>query len=791
MMTQTILQLSLAVPASTASTILQHWQALLPAASAQHSVRRLLSSLWQQQAQLICQHQQQTSAAAVLQIWQQQQHCWLLLSWQPEHCDLSLFWQQLAALPQQKLQPAQQTPAQPVLPVGDYACVVAGSRLTLARLNHQLQHSILQPLMLQHNFCQQGAQHPDGGQAALSLQQQKLSPAVDAALCNDQPTAMLALRLPLPAVLTGAELRIASVAQGLCLLDQPGRQHLLAGPLCTPLQLQAILAGLASAKLSEAVPAETTSAETVLTETAQSDTVPSGTEQSATKQTAATLTQPVFFATPVPCAVQVLFDQLPHSQLEWGGQPWSGPALTRLVARWQLLLQPLPAGAIVALDLARGPAQLAACLACLFSGCAFVPLDRQLPLTRLQQILQQLSPALVLTDREGVITIPSVPAMAQATMPTEQATMPAEPAANDAATPWLRAVSPAQLAYLMFTSGSTGTPKGVMLSRQALSTFLAGAATATGLTPQQQVLAHTSLGFDISLLELLLPLYCGARLRLLGELQNRALPAEPALLQQIDLLQGTPTLFRTLLAAGWLGGPQLTILAGGEALDADLVSQLKKRCRRLLHCYGPTEATVWSMMAETPDSPLLGPSLAGYRHQVWCSDGQPARCGMVGELMIQSSALADGYWQQSALSAQRFVHAADGGRWYHSGDLVRQLPDDRYQYLGRLDQQIKLRGHRIEPAEIEAVLRQHDAVQDCAVLFLQQPARLLACLAGDARQDKTVRDSLVRQLPAYMRPQLCWLDSLPMTASGKTDKQALLRTLAQQQALALAMTDPL
>jgi amino acid adenylation domain-containing protein len=778
MMTHTILQLSLAVPASTASVILQHWRALLPDACSEHSTRRLLSSLWQQQAQLVCQFQLQTSTSAVLQIWQQQQHCWLLLSWQPEHCDLSMFWQQLAALPlctaasellpQKPLRPSpQHIPAQPVLPVGNYACVAASNLLTLDQLSHQLQHSILQPLVLQHNFLQQSAKHPDGGPAALSLRQSTLNPAVDAALCHDQPTAMLALRLPLPTVLTAAELRIANVTQGLCLLELPNRQRMLAGPLCTLLQQEAILAGLSAAESTETLRSESMR--------------PSAVIHSATQ--ARHLGQPS--ALPLaPCAIQVLFDQLPRSQLEWEGERYSGIELAKLVARWQPRLQPLPAGAIVALDLARGPAQLAACLACLFSGYAFVPLDRQLPLARLQQILQQLSPALVLTDREGAVTIPSPTTIAQVTHPSRFAVMPVRTAADDSATPYLRETSPTKLAYLIFTSGSTGTPKGVMLSRQALSTFLAGAAAATGLMPEQNVLAHTSLGFDISLLELLLPLYCGARLRLLGEMQNRALSSEPALLKQIDLLQGTPTLFRTLLAAGWQGAPELTILAGGEALDASLVNQLKKRCRRLLHCYGPTEATVWSMMAETPDIPLLGPSLAGYRHQVWCSDGQPARCGMVGELMIQSAALADGYWQQNALSTQRFVHTANGERWYHSGDLVRQLPDDRYQYLGRLDQQIKLRGHRIEPAEIEAVLAQHDAVQHCAVLFLPKPALLLACLLGDAEQDKAVRDSLALQLPAYMRPQLCWLDSLPLTASGKTDKQALLRTLSQQQAMA-------
>lgn len=760
-LTETVLQMSVALPASLASSLLQLWQQHLPTAKACLQQRRLLLSLWQQQARQLCQQQQLGGASAELQIWQQQQQCWLLLSWQPECCDLSPFWQQLATLSRSftTTQTTDSPQMEPQLVSDDSQCVPVVVTLTQAALWHQLQHSILQPVWLQHNLQNADAGALPVAQPRLALQQQTLTPAAPPALCSDEPVPLLAMRLELPAQLSSACIRIAAVAQGLCLLElaaekqeteqlateQQSTTRLLAGSLCHRVQQQALLAGLNMAATQES---------------------PVQADAEALEDTA-------------PCAVARLWHRLQQRQfvLEWGQQQLSAADLAALVVAWQPMLLSLTPGAVVALDLARGPEQLAACLACLFSGCAFVPLDRQLPPLRLQQMLTQLQPALVLTDRQCEATA----AFVQAILPKADA-MPV-PTAIPApvATPELRRISSAHSAYLIFTSGSTGTPKGVVLSRLALSTFLAGAAEATGLREGQRVLAHTSVGFDISLLELLLPLYCGARLRLLGEGQNRQLPAEPALWQDIDLLQGTPTLLRAMLAAGWQGHKGLTLLAGGEALDCTLVRQLTKRCARLLHCYGPTEATIWSMMATITDhaaseAPLLGPSLTGYQHRVVCSDGQTARPGMVGELLIAGSALADGYWQQPDLTASRFINAADGRRWYHSGDLVRQLHGDLYQYLGRLDQQVKLRGHRIELGEIDAMLRRQAAVIDCAVVLLPDPDRLVAALTGNPTQSAAIKDALQQQLPAYMLPQLVWFGQLPVNASGKTDMQGV-RTL--------------
>lgn len=714
--TNTILQLFATVGTKTAGVLLQHWQQLLPAAPFQRVQQRLFLSMWQQHARTVQQHQQQHEIPAVLQIWQQADTCWLLLSWQPEHCDLTDLWQALCPLPITSAPDIKPLSIQFEMPVQQEIQGPCQS-LSIETLRHQLQHSVFQPVDLTYNDTTHNVWRISAGVCGLNLRHEQLRPAIAATLCSDNPAPLLFLTLQLPDCLAHAQLHIASVPQGLCLLHTADQQLQLAGPLLSAVQQQALLAGLQTAvpgHFNENHP-------DVLAESAAT------------------------------CATTKLYQQLQDSgfELQWGEQRWSARQLNQLVAAWQQQLLPLPAGAVIAIDVARGPAQLAACLACLFSGFAFVPLDRQLPAQRRQQQLTFLQPTLVLCDKK-----------ASAPEPCNTTTI-------------LRQTSHTALAYLMFTSGSTGTPKAVMLSREALSTFLAAAASSTGLQPGQCVLAHTSVGFDISLLELLLPLYCGAQVRLLAEQQNRLLPAEPTLLTDIDLLQGTPTLFRALLAAGWQGHRSLTLLVGGEALDSTLLRQLKKRCSRLLHCYGPTEATVWSMMAETSDPPVLGPSLPGYRHRVLSSDGAIARAGMIGELLISGRALASGYLRQDKLTVQRFVTGSDGTRWYHSGDLVRQLTADRYQYLGRLDDQIKLRGHRIEPAEIESLLQSYSSVTDCAVILLREPDRLVACLVGDQSQDAHLRSALDALLPVYMRPQLTWLQSLPSNPSGKTDKRAL------------------
>ncbi|HBM10816.1 peptide synthetase [Pseudomonas sp. Choline-3u-10] len=436
----------------------------------------------------------------------------------------------------------------------------------------------------------------------------------------------------------------------------------------------------------------------------------------------------------------------------------------------QLRADGLTAGDRVGLHLSRGPDLIAALLACLQEGLCFVPLEPEFPLDRLQGIADDACLHRIIQDEQ-----PSRSLAPSLRLRPGLAAMP-EPLVLDDQLP----------AYMMFTSGSTGKPKGVVIGRAALSNFLDAAARRVGIGPDTRWLFTTTPAFDISLLEMLGPLWVG------GYVEVVCAPAHKdpvALLQLLDsrpdlnTLQATPAFWRMLLKAGWQGREGLTALCGGEALDATLAARLSESVGQLWNCYGPTEATVWSMMAPV-EQPLadhgvrLKQSLDGYRHWVLDENGNDIGPGGEGELCIEGVSLAQGYWQRSDLNEQAFI-SWQGRRLYRTGDRVRRIGDEELQYLGRRDDQIKLRGFRIELGEIEANLRRIEGVQDAAVRLLGKGDE--ACLVGyvETRGEGApgrvqIRRALHLSLPHYMVPsRIVLLDSLPKTPSGKIDRKRL------------------
>ena len=430
----------------------------------------------------------------------------------------------------------------------------------------------------------------------------------------------------------------------------------------------------------------------------------------------------------------------------------------------------LTAGDRVGLHLARGPDLIAALLACLHEGLCFVPLEPEFPLDRLQGIADDARVLFVVQDEQ-----PSRSLTPSLRLTPGLAEMPEPPDLDDGVP-----------AYMMFTSGSTGKPKGVVIGRAALSNFLDAATRRVGVGPDTRWLFTTTPAFDISLLEMLGPLWMG------GYVEVVCAPAHKdpvAMLQLLDsrpdlnTLQATPAFWRMLLKAGWQGRKGLVALCGGEALDATLAAQLSETAGQLWNCYGPTEATVWSMMAQV-EQPLAGhsvrlsQSLDGYRHWVLDESGNEVGPGGEGELCIEGVSLAQGYWQRSDLSEQAFI-SWQGRRLYRTGDRVRHIADDEFQYLGRRDDQIKLRGFRIELGEIEANLRRIDGVQDAAVRLQGEGDE--ACLVGyvETRAEGApgrvqIRRALHLSLPHYMIPsRIVLLESLPKTPSGKIDRKRL------------------
>ncbi len=331
-------------------------------------------------------------------------------------------------------------------------------------------------------------------------------------------------------------------------------------------------------------------------------------------------------------------------------------------------------------------------------------------------------------------------------------------------------------AYVMYTSGSTGRPKGVTVTHPALANLLLGMADLLGSGPGDRWLNLTSLSFDISGLEIFLPLVTGGRLVIASEVSAQDGRAVNALIgaEGVTHVQATPSGWRVLLETGLPSG--LVALTGGEALPLDLARELRAKVARLVNVYGPTETTIWSTADEIPLSPehiTIGRPIANTQLSIVDSQLRPVPIGVPGELCIGGHGVASGYLGQPSLTAEKFISLA-GQRVYRTGDLCRWLPDGRVSYLGRADSQVKVRGHRVELGEIEQRLREHSGVADAAVAL--RGDQLIGYVVPAQKDVAAVelRGHLAETLPAAMVPSLLLtLEALPLTPNGKLDRAAL------------------
>lgn len=453
----------------------------------------------------------------------------------------------------------------------------------------------------------------------------------------------------------------------------------------------------------------------------------------------------------------------------------------------------------VGLCLERCPGMVVALLAVWRAGGAYVPLDPGFPEDRLRFMREDAGIRLVLAG-EGVESrlldgVPEVVELAWDGLPV------AGVASGDGGVPADGPVG--DLAYLMYTSGSTGRPKGVAVPHGAVVNLLESFASLLELTPRDAWLAVTTLSFDISVLELLLPLACGARVVVASgheTADGRALRSR-AVTEAVTIMQATPASWRILLESGGVPGNVATRLCGGEALPRDLADALLDGGARLWNVYGPTETTVWSTAGRVDPSPApvdLGEPIGNTTVHILDPDGRPVPPGEAGELHIGGAGLARGYRGMPGQTAARFLpdpfSAVPGARLYATGDLA-VVEDGRLRYLGRADQQVKVRGFRIELGEIESVLRAAPEVAGAAVGVCDGPdglPRLVAYVvratgepeesgkpgeageAGAADLWPSLRDRLRRSVPEYMVPaHLVVLDALPLTPNGKLDRRAL------------------
>ncbi|RKY20518.1 MAG: hypothetical protein DRQ55_07490 [Planctomycetota bacterium] len=465
-------------------------------------------------------------------------------------------------------------------------------------------------------------------------------------------------------------------------------------------------------------------------------------------------------------------------------------------------------GARVAVCLERGLPVMQALLGVLGAGAAYVPLDPELPEQRLAFILDDaevhgLVTQSSLVQRIGALT--SAHALCVDQLDDDGAHAPAIND-DDETQP-----GPQDLAYMIYTSGSTGKPKGVEVPHAAAVNFLQSMQQMPGIGTDDVLVSVTTLSFDIALLELFGPLTVGARV----ELASAAALADGMALEDLlsrsraTLCQATPATWRLLLEAGWPGDHRLRILCGGEAWSRALADELLPRCGALFNMYGPTETCVWSAVQQVMpgDEPVaIGPPIANTQLYVLDERLEPLPRGVPGELCIAGAGVARGYWRRPELTADRFVADpfadgnADGNtdvaspdprseqtaspgaapRLYRTGDLVRRRNDGTLEFLGRLDQQVKVQGHRIELGEVEAALEALTNVRESAAAahtFGPGDTRLVAYLVleDDAPPEPSELLAALRErLPGYMLPGLFVpLQALPRTPNGKLNRGAL------------------
>ena len=429
-------------------------------------------------------------------------------------------------------------------------------------------------------------------------------------------------------------------------------------------------------------------------------------------------------------------------------------------------------GSRVGVVVERSPSLLVALLGVLKTGAAYVPVDPDTPADRM---------AFVFTDADVDATVTSSRLASRLPQPGPNVTC------VDAFEPGLgRPSHPSDsqdLAYVIYTSGTSGRPKGVAVEHGSVLRLLDAMRDRLGVTSSDRVLGVTTPAFDLSVPDLFLPLTTGASLRLATEAEAADPDRLGDLLARATLMQATPATWRMLVDAGWTGNPSLTIVTGGDALAPDLADALYERAASVWNFYGPTEATVWATCGRVlPGRPVtLGSPLPGASVTLHAPDGAEVRPGETGEIYVGGWGVARGYLGRPDLTNERFVtDPTTGERRYRTGDLATRAADGALHFRGRADTQVKIRGHRVELGEVEAVLAEHPAVAECAVALREDrpgDVRLVAYVVT-ARGSEPSADALGRylgaRLPRYMVPgRYVTLDALPLTDRLKLDRAAL------------------
>jgi amino acid adenylation domain-containing protein len=411
------------------------------------------------------------------------------------------------------------------------------------------------------------------------------------------------------------------------------------------------------------------------------------------------------------------------------------------------------------------------------AGMAYIPLDPDYPSERINLILEEAQPDIVITEKHLVEkffqNIETVFVEDLFVLNGEDHSKLKSPD-----------LSPEDPAYIIYTSGSTGKPKGVVIPRRGLKNLMDSMIKRPGASSVDRILAETTISFDMSVPEIYLPLYTGAEVIILDKNSSR----DPkAIINAIDkhditLMQATPATWRMMIEEGWTGKKNLKALCGGETLPYDLAESLVDLCGELWNMYGPTETTVWSTCEKIEKGQIVSIGDPLDNTDIYILDDylNPVLQGVEGHLYIGGMGLALGYHNRIDLTENSFISSPfeEGKKIYKTGDLVRFMSDGRLEYLGRSDFQVKIRGFRIELGDVESSLLKYHGVDNVVVhaqVLRNGMKELVAYIVSKhSIKSNELITFLSESLPDYMVPSYyMFLDSLPLSSNGKINRKAL------------------
>ena len=452
--------------------------------------------------------------------------------------------------------------------------------------------------------------------------------------------------------------------------------------------------------------------------------------------------------------------------------------LGKLINKYSVLLGAKNAGDVVAVMMDRSIDLIALICAVQRMGAAYLYLDPEFPNERLEYMAEDSAPKLIIIEEKYKDRISfnevEIWEKLRNRIPEESSE-------------YLDNSDPEKEAYYIYTSGTTGKPKAVKVPHKAVTNFILSMQEEPGISDKDKLLAITPLSFDISVLEVFLPLTTGAELVIVSrdDVYDAGKLAEMIESMKISIMQATPSTWKMLRDIGWKGSQNLKILCGGEPVSYDLAMNLVKMCDELWNMYGPTETTVWSVIhriLETDERIFIGHAIANTTLYVMDSAMNPVPDGVKGELLIGGKGITNGYHNRDELTTEKFVVIKNPeGRKekvYKTGDIVRYDAEGRLECFGRNDYQVKIRGHRIELGEIESELLKSGLFKDVVVHpYKDRNDMLQLCgyyVSSEEVPAKKISDTIADRLPDYMIPGVyLQMEEFPLTANGKIDRKRL------------------